>query len=685
MEFNEFKQAFQKNFEKITENVNHLFTVDVDSDELWNLYLDSFPVGTNEIYRERREYDCSACRHFIKHFGNVVIIKNNKVETIWNFQVPDTAYQTVINVLDNFIKLHLPSNVYISKESKIGVDKNLEQLDSGQVVEWQHFYLSLPAKFVYSGRDTIDTVKGNYKAIRDVFKRSLDELSIESVDTVLELINSNTLYKGEEWKGVLETFRKYKVDYDKISKIDEITNFVWSMSIEAGPVVGKIRNHSIGTLLIDITSNMELDEAVKRYEKVVAPTNYKRPKPIFTKQMLADAKKTVEELGYLPSLSRRFATLDDINVNNILFANRDAVKRIVGDDSVFGELQSSISIDPKKFNRVEEISIDKFIKDILPTTTEIEVFFENKLSSNMVSLIVSTKPDAPSMFKWNNAFSWAYIGNITDSTMKENVKMAGGNVEGVLRFSIQWNDGKNHDPNDLDAHCIEPNGNEISFRRKSGHTSSGMLDVDIINPIKSVPAVENITWSDKRRMPKGTYKLFVNQYNNRGGKDGFSAEVEFDGQIFEFNYPHELRQGENVQVAEITFNGENFTIKEKLHSSVSTKEVWNIKTNQFIPLKVIMYSPNYWDQQNGIGHRHVFFMLKDCINDSKPNSFYNEFLKQELIEHHKRVFEALASKLAVEDDNTPDQLSGLGFSTTKRSSIIVKVKGNVERIMKVVI
>ena len=39
----------------------------VDKDEMYNLYLDSFPVGTNAIYRTRREHDCSCCRGFIKN------------------------------------------------------------------------------------------------------------------------------------------------------------------------------------------------------------------------------------------------------------------------------------------------------------------------------------------------------------------------------------------------------------------------------------------------------------------------------------------------------------------------------------------------------------------------------------------------------------------------------------------
>lgn len=679
MEFKNFKEVLQENFKQMVKDASHLFEVNLDKDELWNLYLDSYPEGTNEIYRERREHDCSACRQFIKNIGNSVVIKNNEVKTIWDFDTNSTTYQPVINALSAFVKSKSISDIWVSKLKKIGTDKNFEEVENGKVIEWQHLHLDLPDKFVdRTGRSEGD-IKGGFRDTRNVFKRSLDEISEESLLTVLELISSNTLYKGEEWKAVLNDFLKYKKEYSKLKSTKEKENYTWELSVKVGAVIGRIRNHSIGTLLVNISEGMDLDTAVKKYEAIVAPTNYKRPKAIFTQKMLEDAKKTIEELGYADSLSRRYATLDDITINNILFSNKDSAKRIGGLD-IFDEMSKDVAINAKKFSKVEEVSIDNFVNNILPTTKELEVLFENRHSNSMVSLIAPENKDCKTMLKWNNGFSWAYSGNITDSNMKENVKSAGGKVDGVLRFSIQWND-EDYNPNDFDAHCNEPNGNKIYYANSYNRNTTGQLDVDIRNPIKNKAAVENITWTDKNRMSEGIYKFSVHNFSHNGGRSGFKAEIEYEGQIYTFEYNKELRQGEVIDVAEVNFNkNTGFTIKEKLPSNVSSKELWNLKTNQFIPVSVIMYSPNYWDKQDGIGHRHYFFMLKDCINPEKPNGFYNEFLKYEL-EQHKRVFEALGGKMAVKD--VDDQLSGIGFSSTKRNELIVKVKGQAERVIKI--
>lgn len=284
MEFTEMRDKMISSFETMTADVESLFEVSVDKDEMWNVYLDSFPKGTNEIYRERRRYDCSCCRQFIKTVGNAVVIKDGKVFSIWDFRTDDDTFQPVLDAMSNFIKKHMVSDIYVSKTKKIGIMKNYEEVDNGQIKEWSHFYLELPEKFVdKSGRSEGD-IKGSFRDTRNVFKRSLDEINMEAIDTILELITSNTLYKGEEWKRALVEFRRYKQLYDQLNSDADKEIFAWEQSVKAGVVIGRIRNHSIGTLLVNVSDGMDLDVAVKKYEQIVAPANYKRPKEIFTKK-----------------------------------------------------------------------------------------------------------------------------------------------------------------------------------------------------------------------------------------------------------------------------------------------------------------------------------------------------------------------------------------------------------------
>jgi hypothetical protein len=677
MEFVEFRDKLRQHVSEMLSGVDHLFGVEIDKDALYNLYLDSFPTGANAIFRERREFDCSACRHFIKAFGNVVKIENQTITTIWDFDAEDEKYQPVLDALAAFVRTAPVSDVFVTNQATFGLDKNTETAESGQTLAWHHLYCELPRKFVTISPETLDTIRGQFRDTRNVFKRSLDELTEDSVATVLELTAQGSLYKGDEWAPALRKFQEYQKAY-AIIEAARRENYVWEKSVVVGEVIGRIRNHSIGVLLSDISNGVDLDEAVRKYEAMVAPASYKRPKAIYTKKMIEAARKEVEALGYADSLERRFATLDDITVNNILFSNRDATKRIAG--SVFDKMADGLPANPKSFAKTEEIAIGTFLKDVLPSVKNMEILLEGRHGGNMVSLIAPKNREAKSPFKWGNPFSWAYSGNMTDS-MKELVKAAGGKVDGVLRFSIQWSD-EDYNPNDFDAHCREPGGEEIYYAKKRGHASGGHLDVDIICPDKGIPAVENITWPSTSRMREGNYEFFVHCYSHNGGRNGFSAEIEFDGQLFSITHDKELRQDEKVPVAIVNYSKKDgFKIVQSMDSRLSSRDLWGLKTNQFYPVTVAMFSPNYWNKQDGIGNKHYFFMLKGCTNPESPNGFFNEYLDNALTPH-RRVFEALGGMMRVQD--TDDQLSGVGFSSTQRNSVIAKIAGAVSRTVKII-
>jgi len=328
------------------------------------------------------------------------------------------------------------------------------------------------------------------------------------------------------------------------------------------------------------------------------------------------------------------------------------------------------------FDKVEEISIDTFMADVLPQVESIEVMVKNSHVGNLMSIISPVNPDAKNILQWDNNFSWSYNGEVTDS-MKKRVKTAGGAVDGHMRFSIQWNE--NGDDNfDLDAHCKGPGGH-IYYSNKSA--MGGVLDIDIMKPYEQTKdgiAVENITWPSPDSITPGVYDFYINHYTRRQLKSGFRAQFEYAGEIHEFDYTPNGTA--DVHVIKVRVNADkSISIISQLPSTTSSGQVWDVPTEQFCKVSNIMLSPNHWDGQSK-GNKHTFFILDGCNNPDSTRGLYNEFLSSELTPHRK-VFDLLGTQLKCK--HSESQLSGLGFSSTVRAELIVKVSGSFTRMLKI--
>lgn len=664
--FKTVKSQVQDSFNKLVSLSPVLFYVDIDRDLVFEKYLQAFEES------EQQGHNCNSCKSFLRQYAGIVGIVDNKRVSIWDNIEADAEYSPSITALKEYIHSLPITNVFFNEFAKCGTDKNY---DSVRDVTWEHFFITLPKEYVKKA-DQIDSLRGELRTNQETLLRSLKELTQDSVQTVLDLIAQGSLYRGNEFKNILTEYQKVQNQYKQLDidnplyTNEDLSNFAWSTSMKVGQALCRIRNTAIGTLLIDLSEGkIDLDGCVTKFEKVVAPTNYKRPTALVTPAMIESAKTKLNEMGLVGSLERRFANETDLSVEDILYTDKTSSVT-----DVFGEMSKETIVNPKTFSKVEEVSIKDFIEKVVPTSTSLEVLMENSHKPNLVSILTGVDKDAKSLFKWDNLFSWSYTGGITDS-LKERVKEAGGKVDGVLRCSIQWNDEDTKGILDFDAHVVEPGGYEIMYSNKRSRISDGQLDVDMINPPKI--GIENITWQNKSKMKDGEYQFFIRNFNN-GRNTGFKAQVEFDGEIYDF--AHNKHVTGDMNIAVITLKNGVFSIKSSMNgtSQVGSNKFWGVKTNQFTKVKKIMLSPNFWGTENG--NKHFMFLLDGCISDESPRPFFNEFLKQEFDENRK-VFEILGSKVKVEP--TDNQLSGLGFSETQKNHLFVRVGGSFKRVLKV--
>ena len=441
------------------------------------------------------------------------------------------------------------------------------------------------------------------------------------------------------------------------------------------------RNTVIGTLVTDLSEGKPTEIAVAIFEDRVSGTKYKRPKPVVTAAQVQAAMKTLNDAGLEPATKRRYAKISDVSVNNVLWVNNDTKVKMKG--GIEGLLMATIK--PILFKGdVTAISIDDFMGNILPNLTALELMVANSHLANFVSLTAPVLPEAPPLFKWDNGFAWSYDGNVADSDIRAAVQAKGGRVDGAFRFSHSWNHGKRN-ASLMDLHVFMPGcihsdkkvhatygitNNRVGWNNRSHAASGGSQDVDYTAaaPEGCVP-VENITFPSVHKMPDGVYECKIHNWSARSPNiGGFKAEIEFAGQVFEYDYDTALENHEWVHVASVRLHEGVFTIKHHIPCGAISKEKWGVQTETFVPVNTLMYSPNYWDD-NRTGNKHYIFMLEGCKNPGSTRGIYNEYLRSEL-EGHGRVMEVLGSQTHCPPSD--EQLSGLGFSSTRKDSVVVR-------------
>ena len=663
-EFKKFADTVNARYQEIASR-GELFTVGVE--DIYEEYLKAFPDGTNPIFRERTEHDCNCCKQFIRRLGNVVgIDPKGNVLTVWDSCFDDLPhpYNVVTLVLARLVA-DLASNggitgVFRAKEKQYGTVKTF---DSHTLQPWYHFCGRVgTAHFNTSPEAAV----GSKAGIAQVLKRGIEELKLDDLDTVLGLIDSNSLYRGAEFRQSVADFRKIKVDYENAENPD---TFVWA---NLDSPASRFRNTAIGTLLVDLASGVEIDKAVRSFESKVAPLNYKRPSPVITPKMVDDAMAKIKELGLESALKRRFARMEDISVNDVLYVDRSVQDQMK--DSLTTLLMEQVKPKQVKASSIalRDISGEEFFANVLPKSSSVEVLVENKHLGNFVSLTAPEEAtEAGKLFKWPNDVAWTYDGEATDA-LKQRVKAAGGKVDAIFRVSLGW---FNFD--DLDIHVYPPTGNKIYYGNKFSHTTKGQLDVDMnAGGGNSRSAVENVFFNERSFIKDGIYKVVINNYRKTESIDfGFELEVEFDGALHHFTFDKAVPDAKSVHALDILVKDGKLvsiqTASTGVKAASRSVEKWGVTTGQMVPVETIMLSPNHWHGQQ-VGNKHHFFILKDVKNPDAARGIYNEFLRNDL-EPHRKVFEVLGAKTKAEPSD--QQLSGLGFSSTRKDEVVVMADG----------
>jgi hypothetical protein len=699
-----------------------LFRSSVSGHQVWNMYLGSFRPEDNPIFRDPNSssHNCNLCNNFIRRYGNIVSITDDGyIKSIFSdipYSSDTTEYHNSIQNCATLLESNLIANVFFETYDELnslpyekcnksqpmfqlGLNVNYKEytqeeaakygaVTPGIVYTFNHFNLKLPTLFVDKSGKSIESIMGNYRDKYSVFKRAMEEIPLDTLLLVRDLINQGSLLDGTSHLHVINeyiTFHSYK-------PMVRVDNWFWIMTYAMPESIAKFKNHAIGKLCSDLAEGKELNDAVLMWNKMVDPVNYHKAKTPITQAQIELAKRFVEENGYVESFNRRLATLDDIKASEILHINRDNNK--TKPVSIFDNIKTPSGTGRHKrseFDKVEEVSIDKFMQDILPVCTSVELFLENRMEGNLVNLTTAAET-SKQIFKWGNPFSYTFNGNLAGkSQLTQMVEVKGGRIDGVLRCTHSWN-RLEANQSLMDAHLFFPgnnhttgkhdyygSGRRIGWNLRTDISSKGTQDVDYIGeaPIGFIP-IENITCPSLNNMPEGDYYYKIHNWNFRKSGGRGECEIAFEGNLYQYEYPA-TQHKEWIDVAKITLKNGRFTITHILPlKNEASKEVWGLNTNEFHKVALVCPTPNHWGENN-IGNKHYLFMLQGCANPNSVRGFHNEHLISDLLQHRK-VLDVLANTCMIE--STPNQIAGVGFNATVRDEVILKLQGSHKRIVK---
>lgn len=709
-----FSKSIQEQFNKMSDT-GKLFRSKMTGQEVWDLYLANFEEGDDPVFRdpESSEHNCNHCKNFIRRYGNIVAVDSDfNIMTIFDVPLLDIEdeYKSVAITLSKKLRNKGIRDVFFetfdslnslpyeackrtARKFRLGTDKNVKRytkeeaelygvVKPNEIRTFNHFFLDIPKKWVDMTGRSVESLMSDYRSSKNVFKRGMEEITLDALNLVKDLISQNSLLNADSHLKKVTEYIKFKEEYDQLSKRHK-DNWCWVKSYQLP--FAKFRNELIGVLCTDLSTGVDLNKACLDWNKRVDPANFmKATAPITEAQKKKDVK-IIEDLGYMASFTRRLATLEDIKASEIKHMN-------VGDGKLkSGSIFDVVKTTPKKATKVDtkkvkEVSIEDFMENILPKCTSVEAYLEPKHEGNLVTMFTSEDEDVKNPFAWNNPYSITYKGNLSGKSMiKEKVQSVGGKVDGVLRFSIMWSNG-DQDNSDLDAHCVEPTKRRIYYSNKINRETGGNLDVDIMNPLSDTKskdkAVENITYPLLKKMPNGEYHFSVHQYSARNSK-GFSAEIEFDGSLYNYVWDKSLKTGDRIQVATVTKVGDRFEIKHHITPSdsvVNHRELYGLSTNEFHKVNLICNSPNHWGNDES-GNKHYLFMLDECKADQPLRTFHCDGLNAEL-KGARKTLERFGTVTLVETEGK-DQLSGIGFNSTMRDDIVLRLTGTKARLIKV--
>lgn len=387
--YSDFLGLVQSHFEGIAWTPGQrLF--ETDAVELWPLYLDKSPPGTQRVRT------CNACRSFVQRYGSLVVISETGEVTsaIWPSVAPP-MYEAASRALKERVERAAVTRIFLSDEQTWGYP---------QTGTWTHLAVGIPdhMRTRHAVRSAGQLMAERSEEFR-MLQRSLSEFSIETVRKAHALLTSDALYRSEKVEGVGRWLLELHERLAQVKHGRTRQNLVWRAVANAPTGFCHVRSSMIGTLLEDIGAGLPFDVVKRKFAEKMNPTQYMRPQAPPSAGNIAQAEKVVAALQSAGALERRFAKLSDVQA--LWLPKAPEPPKVAPQTGVFGHLVKRPDAEPTTSSAPATVMTwEKFARTILPSAEAIEYLVPHS-RGEYSALVTAKNADAPTMLQWDNHVS----------------------------------------------------------------------------------------------------------------------------------------------------------------------------------------------------------------------------------------------------------------------------------------
>jgi hypothetical protein len=516
--------------DRLKRHASPIFVTELNPRKLYDYFLSALPKEM------RQQYNCNACRAFMRRYGGLVVIDDDNGELhplLWDPADPglDPVFHSAVSALACLFR-----GQKVTREIKVTENTRMRMGATREKGGFYHMYLTMPESRVcneapigFAVTSTADLAKMLAAVIKNY--------KLATVRQATQILENDKLPQADNHKAaarwLLDLLEKDKLRMLEPNKVNSTARQILGYRYAASAFtrcISQLKNGVLSTLLDGLEADHPWEQIEREWKKMTDPIQYLRPQVAPKAGNVSASERLFKSLGITENdLRRRFLVLNDVPTNCIMWQGQKSTAHSDSTDKLNGlKLFAHIITKGKHQSQdlpATRITFSKFITTVVPAATRIEYKLATR---NSIYFLITGSPETKPLMHWHsksndNRASW-YVYHEPGPVKGHGLKPDNWNeVKAIVPFPHLW-DGA---PTTTTFPLPDENANNMQDDGEDDN-DGGFKWYHKKEGIKYLLALENVIDKDSRclclfpTMLKGEMhgvRATIEAYSNAGKKE----------------------------------------------------------------------------------------------------------------------------------------------------------------------